>query len=199
MSFSGLVIGLGNPGGKYGQTRHNLGFMVLEEVLDRAKAERDLAKLKQTDDYILWAVGFTGSRWLAVMPLTYMNRSGRAVGVVCRYYGIEPANMLVIHDELDLSAGRIKFKRGGGTAGHRGLNSIVDEMGTTDFDRLRVGIGRPPQGFEASAWVLSKIPESEADLFKHAVSRAASWVALYCTEGFAAAADAANVSASPES
>lgn len=155
MQLGGLLIGLGNPGREYENTRHNFGFMLLDELLRRAAADapmlgRSPEKLSTgKKNYELWKVFFSppGSGalpWLLLKPLTYMNLSGRAVSAVAAYYGLEPGDMLVAHDELDLPLGSLRLKLGGGSAGHKGINSMVEQLGSRDFYRLRLGIGKQP-------------------------------------------------------
>ncbi len=131
-----LVVGLGNPGAQYAATRHNAGFWLVERYAEtRRVALRD-------DRSFHGIVGKDGPRWL-LMPDTFMNRSGLAVGALARFYKILPDEILVAHDELDLDAGTIKLKLGGGIAGHNGLRDIAAVLGTPQFWRLRVGIGHP--------------------------------------------------------
>lgn len=153
MQLGGMLIGLGNPGREYENTRHNFGFMLLDELLRRAKS--DAAQLGRSPEKLsggksnheLWKVFFTppGSGalpWLLLKPLTYMNLSGRAVAAVAAYYNVAPKDMLVAHDELDLPLGCMRLKFGGGSAGHKGINSMVEQLGSRDFYRLRLGIGK---------------------------------------------------------
>lgn len=131
-----LVVGLGNPGAQYASTRHNAGFWVVERY-----AESHRIALK-SDRGFHGILGKDGSRWW-LMPETFMNRSGLAVGTLARFYKILPDEILVAHDELDLAPGAIKLKLGGGTAGHNGLRDIAAVLGTPQFWRLRIGIGHP--------------------------------------------------------
>jgi PTH1 family peptidyl-tRNA hydrolase len=134
-----LIVGLGNPGRKYETTRHNAGFWWVEEL-----AARERVMLAASPRYHGRAGRFSGGRdiWL-LLPETYMNESGRAVAALATFYKIEPADILVVHDELDLKPGIARLKKGGGTGGHNGLNDIGARLGTKDFWRLRLGIGHP--------------------------------------------------------
>ena len=148
-----LVVGLGNPGARYSRNRHNVGFMVLDRLgyeLSPGHGGR-------------WAeVRFEGREVALLQPLTFMNRSGEALGSVMSALGLELDEVLVVHDELDLPFGSIKLKQGGGAAGHNGLGSIVDRCGGPGFARLRVGIGRPPAGSGSiTDWVLGDFSESD--------------------------------------
>jgi peptidyl-tRNA hydrolase, PTH1 family len=133
-----LVCGLGNPGTRYARTRHNAGFMAVEafgEPLAASYVERWQARTAR--------VSFRGQDVLLVMPLTFMNLSGLAVAAAARFLGIEPADVLIVHDDVDLPLGRIQVKDGGGDGGHNGIRSVTEQLGTRDFPRIRVGVGRP--------------------------------------------------------
>lgn len=136
MSELRLIVGLGNPGGEYEATRHNVGFWLVERLARQLKAT--LAPQSK----FFGNAARAGELWL-LCPSTFMNRSGQSVAALARFYKIEPEQMLVVHDELDLPPGGLRIKRGGGTAGHNGLKDIQAQMGSADFWRLRVGIGHP--------------------------------------------------------
>jgi len=165
MDTAGLIVGLGNPGPRYAPTRHNVGFMLVDSVVAEAqdKTYRRLRQLRRQDDLELWSVSLPRCKgdFLLLKPLTYMNLSGKAALRVCMEFGVSPKAMLVVHDELDLPLGRLKFKQGGGTAGHNGLKSLVAELGTDAFARLRLGIGRPPREVGVSDWVLADFGPAE--------------------------------------
>jgi PTH1 family peptidyl-tRNA hydrolase len=151
------VVGLGNPGSRYAETRHNAGFMLVELL-----ARRHGAKLAARRHEAAWAeIELAGERTILIEPLAYMNRSGPPVAAFATELGIEPDAILVAHDDLDLPPARIRLKRAGGTAGHRGLESLVEALGTRDFPRLRIGIGRPPEGMPVADFVLEAFAESE--------------------------------------
>lgn len=134
-----IVVGLGNPGERYARTRHNAGAMVLAELLERTGA-----KLKSHKSGCLIAeVTLAGERAVLARPTSYMNESGRPVRELARWYKIDPADIIVVHDEIDLPFGEVRIKSGGGTAGHNGLGSIVNHLSTKEFTRVRVGVGRP--------------------------------------------------------
>ncbi len=135
-----LVVGLGNPGEQYSRTRHNIGFMLAEEIADRYAAGLSFKEKWQAASLM---TGISGARVHLVKPLTFMNRSGTAVLRFMSYYKIAPSHLLVIHDDLDMPCARIKLVKGGGAGGHNGIRSIVSSLGTKDFFRLKVGIGRP--------------------------------------------------------
>ena len=136
-----LVAGLGNPGREYAETRHNVGFMVCDEL-----ARRHGGSFRSKFSGELAEVRLDGARVGLLKPLTYMNESGRSVGPAVRFFKVEPESLLVVHDDVDLEPGRLQARLGGGLAGHNGLRSIADALGTREFLRLRVGVGRPERG-----------------------------------------------------
>lgn len=153
-----LLCGLGNPGAEYERTRHNAGFWWVDAIAERKKAE-----WKKESKYAGFTARITeGEReyWM-LKPATYMNESGRSVGAFMRFYRIEPAELLVIHDELDLPPGTVRLKLGGGTGGHNGLTDIVEVLGTKEFWRLRVGIGHPGDKNRVPDYVLKKATRDE--------------------------------------
>lgn len=155
-----LIVGLGNPGREYEKTRHNAGFWWVDAIADRKRATWK----RETKFAGLVAKVEEGGRdfWL-LKPNTFMNESGRSVSAFLRFYRIEPASMLVVHDELDLPPGTVKLKKGGGTGGHNGLTDIVEALDTKDFWRLRVGIGHPGHKDLVSDYVLDKARRIEQD------------------------------------
>ena len=177
-----LVAGLGNPGPEYAATRHNVGFMVADEVGRRlggswrGKFSGDLAEVR-----------LDGARLALLKPQTYMNESGRSVGAALRFFKASPEGLLVVHDEVDLEAGRMQARFGGGLAGHNGLRSVAQHVGSPDFARLRVGVGRPGRGDPrpVADFVLSRFPD-ELDV-EALVARAADAVETIAREGVEAA------------
>lgn len=147
-----LIVGLGNPGSQYDKTRHNAGFVFLDHLLV-AQAGNWSVSPQFHGETAGCALG--GSRLVLLKPMTYMNRSGMAVGGLLRYYKFQPDELLVVHDELDLPEGVVKLKKGGGHAGHNGLRDIIAHLQSADFFRLRIGIGRPQHGSVAD-YVLSR-------------------------------------------
>lgn len=159
MRFSGLVACLGNPGRKYADTRHNIGFMFADALLARARREGAAQELKGGKfNAGLWSVRLPEleGEWLVAKPLTFMNDSGAAVRPILAWHNLEPDQLVVVHDELDLPPGVLRFKYGGGLAGHNGLASISQSLGTRDFYRLRVGIGKPASKDLTLGWVLGR-------------------------------------------
>ena len=153
-----LVVGLGNPGPVYAKTRHNVGFVVANLLADRMGATFKLHKRSGAD---VVTGRLAGRPVVLGKPRTYMNESGRQVGALAKFYSVPPEDVVVIHDELDIDFGRIRLKFGGGVAGHNGLRSVSAALGSTDFHRVRVGIGRPPGRKEAAAFVLENFATPE--------------------------------------
>lgn len=153
-----MVVGLGNPGPNYAKTRHNLGFVVADLLAERIGG-RFKAHKKSGAEIV---TGRLGNRSVVLAkPRTYMNESGRQVAPLAKFYSVPPADIVVIHDELDIEFGRIRLKLGGGVAGHNGLRSVASALGTGDFQRVRVGIGRPPGRKDPAAFVLETFTAAE--------------------------------------
>ena len=173
-----LVVGLGNPGREYAPTRHNVGFMVVDELARRhggswrSKFSGEVADIR-----------LDGARLALLKPQTYMNDSGRSVAAAAKFYKVDPEDLLAVHDEVDLELGRLQARLGGGLAGHNGLRSLAAALRTPDFLRLRVGIGRPERGDPrpVADWVLSPFG-SEVDVGA-LVARAADAVETLLVEG----------------
>ncbi len=178
---SWLLVGLGNPGPEYARTRHNLGFLVLDELARRAGLARARRK-RRYSGRILQA----GDR-LLLWPQTYMNLSGRSVGPALHALGLGPERLVVVHDDLDLSLGKIKVKRGGGSAGHKGVASVIEALGTGDFCRIRCGIGRPGPGEDVVDYVLGPFAEEEREAVEQMVLSAADAVEVVTEDGVEAA------------
>ncbi len=177
-----LIVGLGNYGKKYEHTRHNIGWDVFEELtfandlkwIEKFKGEFAVLNVNNSKIYFL-------------KPHTYMNLSGESVQPLMQFFKIPIENILICHDELDLPFGTIGFKPGGGLAGHNGLKSIAQVLGTTEFKRLRIGIGRPVHG-DVSNWVLSGYSQEEKDFFRNYLSETARALETYVKLGFSKAA-----------
>ncbi len=153
-----LVVGLGNPGPQYEKTRHNVGFMVADLLAGRLGGTFKLHKRSGAEI----VTGRLGNRpVILAKPRTYMNESGRHIGPLAKFYSVSPADVIVIHDELDIDFGRIRLKLGGGEGGHNGLRSVVNALGTKDFHRVRIGIGRPPGRKDPAAFVLENFTAAE--------------------------------------
>ena len=153
-----LVVGLGNPGPDYTETRHNVGVRVVEILASRAGGGR-FTKHKTNADVLEGRLA--GRRAVLAVPRTYMNVSGGPVAGLLRYYGVSPADLVVVHDDLDLGFGVVRLKQGGGEGGHNGLRSISTSIGTKDYLRVRVGIGRPPGRQDPADFVLKRFSGAE--------------------------------------
>ena len=186
-----LVVGLGNPGERYEQTRHNLGFMAADELATAASAS-----WKRQFQGLLAQVPLGAQPARLLKPLTFMNASGRSVAQAAAFFKIEPADVVVIHDELDLPFGTIRLKSGGGSAGHNGLRSISSVLGGSAFQRVRLGIGRPGPNFKGSIadYVLQAFAAEERPEVESLVELAASAVIQIAREGMAAAMNTVNSS-----
>jgi len=188
-----LVVGLGNPGDQFEGTRHNVGADVV-----RLLAERHGQQLKRTKSRALAAgLILDGKRVVVAFPQTFMNNSGEAVRNLVRTFGVqEPDHILVVHDELDLDAGRLRLKAGGGLAGHNGLRSITSHLGTTEYLRLRLGVGKPPSTHKGSEWVLRRPSKADQQILDDAIERAADAVEMVIDQGVEAAMAVVNRRAS---
>ncbi|WP_304114179.1 aminoacyl-tRNA hydrolase [Mycolicibacterium bacteremicum] len=153
-----LVVGLGNPGPKYATTRHNLGFMVADILAERIGSGFKLHKKSGAEA----TTGRLGGRAVVLAkPRVYMNESGRQVGPLANFYSVDPADVVILHDELDIDFGRIRLKLGGGEGGHNGLRSVAAALGTKNFQRVRIGVGRPPGRKDPAAYVLEPFSSVE--------------------------------------
>ncbi len=175
-----LIVGLGNPGDQFEGTRHNVGAAVVDALAARAET-----RLRKTKARALAAgVLMSDKRVVLAFPQTFMNNSGEAVRLLVQSYGLqEPDHIVIVHDELDLDAGRLRLKAGGGLAGHNGLRSITSHLGTTEYIRLRIGVGRPPISQSGSDWVLRRPGKADREVLDDAVERAADAIEQLVAEG----------------
>jgi len=189
-NHAGIIAGLGNPGLEYENTRHNLGFFALDALLAAVGSGKACETVDAGGDCEAWSCLLQRSkpRYVLVKPMTYMNRSGLAVARACGRFGVKPESVIVVHDEMDLPLGRIKFKRGGGTAGHNGVTSVAEHLGTTDFYRLRLGIGRAEHSWQAADYVLAPFAGEEMSLAREVADAAARGLRLFAGRGYEQAA-----------
>lgn len=182
--FAGLLVGLGNPGVEYENTRHNFGFMFADAVRN-STGESACTRLSVGDDCMAWDCAIIRSKphWIIAKPLTYMNLSGIAVKRLCNKFGIAPENVVVAHDDLDLPLGKMKLKKGGGSAGHNGLKSIMEELGSAQFNRLRMGIGRPDQRGGVRDYVLEPFEPAEQDTLDATLAAAKKGLDIFIRRG----------------
>lgn len=167
-----LIVGLGNPGREYSETRHNVGFMTIDELSGRwqvtnwrSRHEALVGEYKAGDEALL-----------LVKPQTFMNLSGNAVGALARWYKIKTEDIIVIHDDMDLPAGRLRLRTKGSSGGHRGIESLLLQLGKEEFPRVRIGIGHPPEGWQTVDYVLGRFNAEESPLMEAAIKKAADAV-----------------------
>ncbi|MDT8444761.1 MAG: aminoacyl-tRNA hydrolase [Desulfuromonadales bacterium] len=174
-----LIVGLGNPGMEYAETRHNIGFMVATHLAERAGIA-----LKRKGYQGFYGVGrVAGEEATILLPQTYMNRSGESVAPACQSLGIMPGDLIVIHDEIDLAFGCLRIKVGGGHGGHNGLRNIGAALGEAGYGRLRMGVGRPQAGKDVSGHVLSRFNAAERSQLQRYIETAADALELFLREG----------------
>jgi peptidyl-tRNA hydrolase, PTH1 family len=182
-----LVVGLGNPGPQYATTRHNLGFLVADILSDRIGSGFKVHKKSGAEV----ATGRLGGRSIVLAkPRVYMNESGRQVGPLAKFYSVPPADVIIVHDELDIEFGRIRLKFGGGVAGHNGLRSVASALGTNDFQRVRIGIGRPPGRKSGATFVLQNFTVAERPEVPTICEQAADATELLVAQGLETAQNA---------
>ncbi|MDQ1551869.1 MAG: peptidyl-tRNA hydrolase, family [Actinomycetota bacterium] len=178
-----LVVGLGNPGPGYAGNRHNVGNMVVSELATRLSAS-----FKTSRSNALVAEGRAGdARFVLAKPLSFMNLSGGPTASLLKYFKVDASRLIVVHDELDIPFDTIRLKLGGGNGGHNGIRDISAALGTPDYIRVRVGIGRPPGRMDAAAYVLQNFSGAERETLPNLISDAADAVQLIAAEGLTAA------------
>jgi PTH1 family peptidyl-tRNA hydrolase len=176
------IVGLGNPGREYELTRHNAGFLVVDALLEESGGTWSTTRFNGLSARIT----VDRETVLLAKPMTYMNRSGHFISSLLHYFRVEVEDLLVVHDEMDLPTGRIRLTRGGGSAGHRGVDSTIEQLGSRGFARLRVGVGKPTSKEQVVGHVLSRIGGGEEAVFDQAVAHSAAaakvWVGSGITE-----------------
>jgi PTH1 family peptidyl-tRNA hydrolase len=178
-----LVAGLGNPGVKYAGTRHNIGFMVAEEL-----AARNDISLKKNGYQGIYGVGrVAGQEVTILLPQTFMNLSGASVAAACKSLGVDPGDLIVVHDDIDLTFATLKIRVGGGHGGHNGIRSICGVLGHGDFIRVKVGVGRPPAGGDVAGYVLNSFGAAERPRLGTVVTNSAAAVEAVLARGVAPA------------
>lgn len=176
-----IIVGLGNPGRSYERHRHNIGFMVVDELAEKNRAKWQL----NNDKTFVCKTEIESEQAILVKPQTYMNLSGRAVGPVVRKQDYEAASrMIVIHDDLDIPVGQIRMKIGGGDGGHKGIRSISESLRFRDFVRVRLGIGRPPIGIPAEEFVLMSFTPEEEHYRRELIDKGCEAVSMIIRDGF---------------
>ena len=191
MGVDGLIVGLGNPGIRYARTRHNFGFVLVDQFIHYIQNQSGWSCVSRNfkGNADLWEVqdSLNQQGWLVTKPLTFMNLSGQVVGELCRKNALRPEQVIILHDELDLSLGTIRFKFSGGLAGHNGLKSVTAHLGTRDFARLRLGIGRPVDGLDMAGYVLQSFYPEERDKVALVLEAALEALLDYCYLGLESA------------
>ena len=175
-----IIVGLGNPGKEYKNTRHNVGYMVLEELASRYPVEKQECKF----DAIIGHVRIKGEKVLLVKPLTFMNLSGKSVQPLMHWHKLDLINLMVVYDDMDLPLGNVRIRASGGNGGHKGMKSIAERLATQEFARVRLGIGRPA-GREAVDWVLGRFSADEKEESGQAIKYAADALEKWVTSGIA--------------
>lgn len=178
-----LIVGLGNPGREYKDNRHNVGFMLIDRLSVRLNARMSRVQAKA----LVGSVNFEGNKIILGKPQTYMNLSGQSIQGLARFYKLPLENMLVAHDDLDLPFGTIRIRPGGGPGGQKGVASTIERLGTKDFRRLRIGIGRPPGRMDPAAYVLQDFPKADQIILSEILDRAADAVLTFMADGLNAA------------
>ncbi len=179
VSETHLIVGLGNPGVRYARNRHNVGFRCLRRLAAAHGLELDKAQKRART-----GIGKIADRSVVLaQPQTFMNESGRAVVPLLQFFKIEPQRLLVVYDDLDLPPGTIRLRPSGGSGGHKGMRSIIQESGRQDFSRLRLGIGRPPGRMDPADYVLQDFSPAEEPLIDEAIERAIAAIELWLVEG----------------
>ncbi len=180
LPVSWLIVGLGNPGEQYENTRHNVGFLVADELGERGSFPIQRLKFKALTNTAV--IGGQGA--LVMKPTTYMNLSGEAVGEAARFYKIPPGRVLVISDDVDLPLGKLRIRTGGSAGGHNGLKSVIQHLGADQFPRLKVGVGgKPHPDYDMADWVLGKLHGEDKRVMDEAVKRAADAVECFLKDG----------------
>jgi PTH1 family peptidyl-tRNA hydrolase len=178
-----LIVGLGNPGAQYRYNRHNVGFMLADRLADRLGV-----KFTRLESKALVTKGeHEGRRIVLAKPHTFMNLSGQSVGALVRFYKVPLSNLLVAYDDVDLPLGTVRMRPDGGSAGQKGMASIIERLGTQEIPRLRLGVGRPPGRMDAADYVLQDFPAGEKELLQATLDRAADAALVFVMEGLEAA------------
>ncbi|MGN0399262.1 MAG: aminoacyl-tRNA hydrolase [Blautia sp.] len=179
-----LIAGLGNPGKQYEHTRHNMGFDTIDELVDRYRIPGAGVAHKA-----MYGKGMiAGEKVILAKPLTYMNLSGDSIREFINYYKMDPeTELIVIYDDIDLEPGQIRIRKKGSAGGHNGMKSIINQLGTQNFYRIKVGVGAKPKGWDLADYVLGRFPSEERDLVDEAIKEAAEAVELILREGIEAA------------
>lgn len=190
-----MIVGLGNPGKEYASHRHNAGFRVVDAL---ARSHGLFFRRRRGVKATVAEGSIQGRRAILAKPQTFMNASGQAVGSLSRTFRVKPQQILVVYDDLDLPLGRLRLRAEGSSGGHKGMKSIIDSLGTQDFPRLRVGIGRPPGAMDPMDYVLQPFDRGERLLVAQTLNEAVATIECWLAEGIVAAMDQFNRETKPE-
>jgi PTH1 family peptidyl-tRNA hydrolase len=185
-----LIVGLGNPGREYRETRHNIGFMVVDEIARRHELTFAMAPAQVPDAFVVKK--YHVPQVLLAKPLTYMNRSGDAVSALARYYDIEPADLLIVYDDVDLPFTRLRARARGSAGTHNGMRSVIERLGTTEFPRLRLGVGRGDRRRDLADHVLARFEPDEQSALETFIARAADAAEMFAATDITAVMNAFN-------
>lgn len=182
-----LIVGLGNPGNEYKDTKHNAGFWIVDKIAEELNVKVEKKQAKSLVQSAIWE----GKKILLAKPQTFMNLSGEAVRELVNYYD-NIDNLLIIYDDLDLSVGQLRFKRNGSAGGHNGIKSIIQHLNSTDFERLKIGIGRPRDQRPVRDYVLKPFSKDEKNILEDSIKKAVEGVKLWMTDGISEAMNVIN-------
>ena len=178
-----IIAGLGNPTREYEGTRHNMGFSAIYQIAYRYNIKMNIARHKA----LIGTGIIAGEKVMLVMPQTYMNLSGESIGEILRFYKLSPADLIILYDDIDLDVGKLRIRAKGSAGGHNGIKSIIAHIGTETFDRVRIGVGHKPEGWDLADHVLSRFFKEELPVVRDSVSRAADAVEVIISSGIEAA------------
>lgn len=178
-----VIAGLGNPTKKYEGTRHNMGFSAIYQIADRYNIKMNILNHKA----LIGTGIIAGEKVMLVMPQTFMNLSGESIGEILRYYKLTPEDLIVLYDDIDLDIGKLRIRAKGSAGGHNGIKNIIAHIGTTEFDRVRIGVGHKPEGRDLADYVLSRFSSGELPVVRDSVSKAADAIEVIITTGIDAA------------
>jgi PTH1 family peptidyl-tRNA hydrolase len=193
MAIDSLIVGLGNPGAQYERTRHNAGFLLLA----RLAAAHQIALRQQRHGASVGDGRIGARRCLLALPQTFMNRSGEPVRRLLAFAELDPGALIVVHDDMDLPLGRLRLRRGGGAGGHRGVASIIEQLGDPEFVRLKIGVGRPPAGVPAEGYVLQEFAGAEREPLQQSLERGMNALEVLLERDLEAAMNACNAVGRP--
>lgn len=178
-----VIAGLGNPTKKYEGTRHNMGFSAIYQIAGRYNIKMNILNHKA----LIGTGIIAGEKVMLVMPQTFMNLSGESIGEILRYYKLTPEDLSVLYDDIDLDIGKLRIRAKGSAGGHNGIKNIIAHIGTTEFDRVRIGVGHKPEGRDLGDYVLSRFSSEELPVVRDSVSKAADAIEVIITTGIDAA------------